>query len=382
VTLALALEAERQAARRFHNSTPLRLGMKATMRGREYELTGRIVISMMEEGVRYPWDEFLLVSSDGDCLFLEYDEGQWKLTETFVPNTPVSPQEAVKLGVQGQVNLDGVSAHITQISRATINFVEGELTWAAEAGDSVDYFDAQGFGRIYSVEWSEDEIEFYKGQFLSNREVFVAFGLKNELSALDAMERARKAQNQCAVLFLGLAIIAFIGYGYALGSGTLVNGGQAQADINGIPPAGIAMGPIKLDPVGRVHRLTIHGSMNQASAWVAAVLETADGDELIGTQGDFWDETGQDSDGPWHEWDLRSQSDFVIREAGTYNIRLMTERETIGGSYQNVAYQLRSGAIYPGYFLLYGIFVLILSVLYFCIGNREKLKKMSEEADD
>src|SRR3712207_7789962 len=49
--------------------------------GREYEVTGRLVYSMEEEGVTYTWDEWQLVAADGDVLYLEHDEGKWKRSE-------------------------------------------------------------------------------------------------------------------------------------------------------------------------------------------------------------------------------------------------------------------------------------------------------------
>lgn len=378
VSLAEALRAEEALARRFPNPTPLRLGMKARIKGTEYELTGRIVLGMVEEGVTYYWNEFELISADGDCLFLEYDEGRWKLMETFVPKNPLGPDEAARLRSGSRISLDDGVAIVTQISQSTVHFVQGELTYAATVGDRVRYLDA-GYGNgFYTVEWSEDEIEFYRGRMLSDREVLIAFGLRKEIAALDAIGNRRRSQRMFAVVCLFLSLMAFIGWGASLGGGTVV--GHGEIPLTSITADGTRFGPVNLNP--GVHRLVIHGSMTQASAWVAGVLESEDEIELVGTQRDLWDESGSDSDGPWHEWDLRSQSDFVIKQPGRYYVRLYAEPDTPYGSYGNVGYELRSGVIYPMYFLFYAIVALIVSIIVFCMSSPETLKKLAESARD
>lgn len=401
IPLAEALRLQEESARYFPNPTPLRLGMKAMFQGVEYELIGRIVLSMTEEGEKYTWDEFELVSAEGDCIFVEYDEGQWKLMRTFVPKNPISlPTEpggasslealsswgSVRLPGQRQltvgssIQLQDTPAKITQISVATIEFVQGELTWTASVGDSVHYLDAQSMrGELYAVEWSPDEIEFYVGRYLTDREVLVAFALHGQLHALENLEKKRKAQAVFATACLALAMLSFLAWAVSLRSGGLVS--RHEVPIGSvIDENGFLAGPLTLDPGGRVHRLRIHGSMTQASAWFAAVLETPDGAELIGTQHDFWDESGTDSDGPWHEWDLNAQTDFVVKQPGNYYVRLYAERDISPmGSFGNAGYEMHSRVIYPTYFLTYGIVAAMIGVLFLCLAYQKNLGKMAQQ---
>jgi hypothetical protein len=380
VTLVEALRREREAARQYPNLTPLRLGMKAMLRGQEYELIGRMVLTTQEEGTTYQWDEFELISADGDVLWLEYDEGQWKLMEPFVPAQPIGPQEIAQLSEGSSLPLEGVNATITDIGRAEVRFVEGELTFAATVGDTRGYADASYFNQLYVVEWGEEEIEFYRGQPLTERELFLSFGLREQLAALDVQDRKRRSQQVFAALCLGLSLISFIAFGIALSSGRVIR--EESVAIASVPQEGFRFGPVTLNPHARIYRLVIHGSMREASAWVAGVLAGADGRELLGTQRTFWDESGHDSDGYWHESDLRAQSDFVITKPGSYRIHLYAERDNPTGSYGAAGYRLLGGAIYPTYFLTYAILTLILAVIFFCIGNRATLKKMAESSDD
>lgn len=373
------LRSESRLARQHPNPTPLRVGMKAKFGGKEYELIGRVVFSTVEEGETYYWNEFQLLSADGDCFFLEYDEGQWKQMESFVPQTPIGPQEANGLRIGSSLSLDNTPCTVTHQGVSTIRFIQGELTYAAKVGDQRHYLDAKSVNRVYSVEWNEDEIEFYKGRFLSERQVLVAFDLRKQVAALDRAEKIRASRNLFAAACLLMAILAFLFWAVSLSGGATVSKGSVP--IDSVSADGVRFGPITLNPGQRIHRLVIWGNMREASAWVAGVLETADGTELIGTQRDFWDESGYD-DGYWHEWDLRAQTDFVVKQPGPYFIRLYTEKDPSRGTFQNVGYELKGGVLYPHYLMTFGIVALLVSVLFFCIANPQALKKMAEAASD
>ena len=58
-----------------------------------------------------------------------------------------------------------------------IAYLEGELTWRATAGDRMDYAEAVAPEGMYSIEWTENEIEFYQGRRLDRGTVEQAFGL-------------------------------------------------------------------------------------------------------------------------------------------------------------------------------------------------------------
>jgi len=381
VTLEDALRAEQRRERRHPNPTPLRIGMKGVFGGKEYQIIGRVVYSMVEEGKTYYWDEFQLLAADGDCLYLEYDEGQWKAMERFTPTHPIGPQEAFQLAEGSYLSLEGGLSTVTDIAAARVCHVQGETAYPVQASDELNYLDASTLNRFYTVEWTGDEIEFYRGRLLSEREVFHHFNLKAQIAALDATEGRRRSQKVFALVCLILAVLSFILWGISLTGGKRVS--QASVPVASVPqPDGLRLGPITLDPGMHVHRLIIRGLMKDASAWVAGVLETTDGTELIGTQRDFWDESGYDSEGYWHEADLRAQTDFVVKQPNPYYIHLYAEPDTPSALSQTIGYELRGGVIYPAYFLHYGVLTLILSIIFFCVSSPEILKKVAESADD
>ena len=378
VALDHVIGEERKRSAQFRNVTPLRLGMKAKFGAVEYELIGRIVWSMMEEGEAYYWQEFQLIGNDGSNYYLELDEGKWKLSQKFVPLTPVDPKGDYHPGAH--LNLDGSTAIISDRAVGTIKHIEGELTYKAEVGDQMQYIDAKTLSTFYSVEWTDDSIEYYRGKLLSERDVLVAFDLKELLADIDRKLRVRASRAKFAVACIGTSVLAFIVWGMSFGMGRVVS--QNTVAVSQLGPEGVRFGPIKLKPEDRVHRLEVTGQMTESSAWVSGVVETPDGDEFFNAQGDFWDESGTDSDGYWHESDLNASTDFVVTKPGDYYVRLYAERDTPGVTNQQAGYRLYAGVLYPTYLLAYAICALIASIVFFAIANPGAVKAMAEAASD
>jgi hypothetical protein len=358
---ALSLVTTRHS--RHSNLTPLRVGMQARFQERDYTLTGHLVLSMREEGEKYYWHEFVLVSADGDMVFLEYDEGKWKWTKPFIPRNPVGPQEALMLRKGSPLTLDEHSVLVTQKSTATVEIVEGQFSYPVKQGDSTEYMDAGSGRRLYSVEWTNNEIEFFRGETIAVRRVLALFGLQRATSALDRAEAKAHWQSVLATVCLVCSLLATAMWYYAPGNVRVV--GSGSYSLTGVRPEGVRFGPVALDPSRKVHHLMVSASLVQASAWVSAVLETAEGDELLATQGDLWDERGYDGE-HWHEWELQADSYFVVQHRGPYYVRLNAEPETTtsgSASYGMASFQLSDGAIYPrwlGFYALCGFFAAVM----------------------
>jgi hypothetical protein len=353
--------------------------MKARFGGVEYEVIGRIVWSMVEEGATYYWQEFQLIGQDGSTYYLEFDEGQWKLSSKVTPLTPIDPKSQ-DYAVGTHLNLDSSSATVTDRAVATAEHVEGELTYKLEVGDKMQYLDAKRLNTFYSVEWTEESIEYYRGKLLSEREVYQAFDLKDLLAAMERKEKARASRAKFAVVCIGTSVVAFIIWAMSFGMGRLVS--QNTISVAQIGPEGVRFGPFRLDPKNRVHRLEVNGQMRESSVWVSGVMETAEGDEFFNAQGDLWDETGYDSDGYWHESDLSASTNFVVTKPADYFVRLYAERDTGNPTAQTAGYRLFAGVLHGTWLLVFGICAMIVSVVFFAMANPETVKAMAESASD
>jgi len=134
----------------------LRLGMEGTLQGEKYQIIGR---------VRYRedpwfWDEWLLMTEEGRYKWLTEGEEEITLWESFTPTEPTDPRG---LEEGDTIRPEGHKAQVKEVGRARIDYVEGELTWKARLSETISYLDARENGGKYSIEWSEKEIEFYKG---------------------------------------------------------------------------------------------------------------------------------------------------------------------------------------------------------------------------
>ncbi len=386
VTRAQALQEEAKLVRRFPNPTPLRLGMKGRFLGKDYELIGRMVFGMREEGVTYYWHEFQMVAADGDVFFLEYevDEGQtlWKTSRSFTPTHPLDPLEATRLSVGSHIRLEESSARVTQdATTATLFLVEGELTYAAQAGDKYSYIEAVYGNGFYVVEWKPDEVEFYQGHHLSYQEVLEAFALQEALARYHAAQTRQRSRGWFAGACVLVAILAFVGYGVARISGTEVAKGSTS--ISRVDPVKGYDFPqvITLGPSDRVLRLELQASMRQTSAWIIGVLISEDGNELVGLGEEFWDEVGVDSDGRWHEWDLQARSSFRITEPGNYRVRVYIQKDRPQASYGSVGYRLYAHALYPRYLMLLGIACTTLAVVFGLLAMTVNLARAVKEKE-
>ncbi len=70
---------------------------------------------------------------------------------------------------------------------AVVNYVSGELTWIAQAGDQTHVIDAISPPYLLSLEESESELEYYFGEYIDEDEIYDSFGIKDE-NRLDSVD--------------------------------------------------------------------------------------------------------------------------------------------------------------------------------------------------
>jgi hypothetical protein len=152
------------------------VGMRGSLDGRPVEVVSRVLMSNVEGGKTYYWDEWELRDAEGRVRSLEYDDGQWKLVERFEPAAPLPAEDLPMLGRGVALPLGEPAPRVTLVSRATVQAIEGRPTYEAEVGDEADYLDAKGDdGVLYSVEWADGVVECYRGRAIRQAEVRVMF---------------------------------------------------------------------------------------------------------------------------------------------------------------------------------------------------------------
>ena len=193
------------------------LGMKGVWRNDVFEVVGRIRLQGSEyddeDGWEYwHWDEWLLLTEKGKYHWLEHDEGKYKLHAEVTLESPPSRKDLGKR----QIFFGPQGFRVQERGTGKIVHVEGELTWKAQIGDSIQYLDARGHGRHVCVEWNDNEIEFFFSHPQTDKAIFELFKMDKHLEILGeylahkATMRKRLGRLFMAQIIFGAGIVALL----------------------------------------------------------------------------------------------------------------------------------------------------------------------------
>ncbi|GAB4459986.1 MAG: hypothetical protein OHK0029_23290 [Armatimonadaceae bacterium] len=352
------------------NPTPIRQGMKAMIGGKEFWAVGMIRYEEPEpEGGVSQWTEWVLMNPDGDIRYLEYDEGRWTLTE------PIDPMDDGRLfgafaASPGTVFTIGKYApSVRETGTCSVDAFQGNIPWEIRRGERLRYVDLESDGGIvFSGELSEvtGEMEWFQGQRLEDRNVLTLFGLTHMLTELDRQQSRQKNFSGFGCLTTILAVIAFLFAGFAGARGAPV--GQGTISAAQIPEEGYRFGPYKLNAVNRVYRLRISSQLSSTAMWVQGVIENSDSSPFFDVNQEFWDESGTDSDGAWHEWVLTAEREFRLDQSREVYVRLFADPDA-AASNAPVSFVLEEGVLNRVPFIFYGIGALIVGVVFLAMGG-------------
>lgn len=218
-------EALGKLPRREEPQDALCLGLKGELPdGRRHEIIGRIRFSESDEEEIWFWDEWLLLTQNGEYLWLSEEGRQFELHTPFIPQNP-PPLDVLRSA--RTLEVDGTSYRVKERGRPSISYVEGELTWRATVGDRVSYVDARGPGGGFGVEFNDEEIEFFKRRRLSRHEVYQYMGLQKLLDLEDERDALRrkyqagpKSMTTGGVMFAAAAVFGFFIFVVGAGLGS------------------------------------------------------------------------------------------------------------------------------------------------------------------
>lgn len=152
------------------------LGAKGTLGGIEWLVIGFCRRSVTYQGVKYPWDEYLLYSPAQGFRWLVQSDGHWN----FGGNVSVAE---VELGAYGKsARYKGDSYRLFQDGGPRVDGVYGEFYWQINVGDTSKSADFIHPPFMLSKEESTyqggAEINWTRLEYLSREDVAKAFNLK------------------------------------------------------------------------------------------------------------------------------------------------------------------------------------------------------------
>ncbi len=149
-------------------SMPLELGMQGKIKGIEFTIIG-VVQYRDSEG--YAWLEYQIFSPTHGYHWLVFSEGH------FVFSRRVREAPEVSAIQKTTFKAKDMTFKVYESYLATVYFVEGELTYVAEVGDTASVTEGICPPYSFSRERTDTEEEFQFAEYLDREEVYRAFGV-------------------------------------------------------------------------------------------------------------------------------------------------------------------------------------------------------------
>ncbi|NKC14595.1 MAG: DUF4178 domain-containing protein [Gammaproteobacteria bacterium] len=151
-------------------AAPLSLGMQGTIKGVAFTVIGVVEYRDTDFG---KWLEFAIFSPTHGYAWLEYDHGHF----VFSRRVRDLPESEIIARAKTPFYAKGHEFQVFSHYVAVVAFVEGELTYVASIGDRIHLIDGIAPPYIYTVERTEEEVEYLFGEYLPAEEVLESFGV-------------------------------------------------------------------------------------------------------------------------------------------------------------------------------------------------------------
>lgn len=256
-------------------------------------------------------------------------------------------------------------------------YFEGEATELYKKGKEY-YFAAYKLGnKTYSYEEAEGWQEIYVEEKVTRGRMEKYF--QDAYGLPTYIERRKGYLNIATSVLLASFVMLFVFFiSFAMDGDTVVSG---QFDTRKIkdPEEPLVSEKFELTNTSSAHLIEWKAAFEKSNAALFAVVEVVDekGNVINGFQSSFWDETGTDSDGTWHESEAEQSEYFQLEEAGKYQLRFYVEKEGIYGGaghvHALVSYKVNEGVLLSRYFIIMASILFTFAiVLYASAGLKRK----------
>lgn len=305
--------------------TPLiPLGTQGRIRGVPWTVIGFMERSVTVEGIRYPWQEYLLYEPRSGFRWLVDAKGHWSFVE------PVHVGDVEGGSAMAGARYEDRKYKHFQSGEARVDHVLGEFYWAVAQGDKTHTQDFVSPPLMLSMERTNSEMQWSQGTYMPGDEVWRAFRMKGDppeargvgphqpwLQKDDARSIYRTALKAAGALLVIYLVF-------------LVAGGRRLVRQDVTIPQGAGPGAAEAVhfteafEVSRQSNVQVNVEAPVSNSWL--YLDGALIDEGSGDVHEFDVEVsyyfGRDSDGAWTEGGTKSKSFVPAVPAGRYVMRL------------------------------------------------------------
>lgn len=359
---------------------PFSVGMKGDVLGVAQTIVGIVGVTAVIEGVRYGWTNYQLYSPTHGYSWLTWNDGHLTHSRKTrdMPDTGVSnqffPKATVKAGER--------SYRMFESYKATIHYLEGELTWVPALGDTTQVLESIDPPHGYAVALGGAETEFEFSTYLDRKEIMESFGLSDEHPRPYGVHAIQPfipgafhtALAQTGKLFAPIALLIGLFVMFS-GSGQPI----AKARIDNPAKGGSLVFPI--ERTDRLVEIQIWSNVRNAWAWYDMELINEDTEETIaefdGGVEYYYGVQGGES---WSEGSQQATFRFKPPAPGSYRLSAsMSER---GSANTPMEIEVYKNVMLSRYlFIVAGVSLLMALSLWFR-RSRFEAKRWGDGDDD
>ncbi|MCH9671585.1 MAG: DUF4178 domain-containing protein [Gammaproteobacteria bacterium] len=371
-----------QFVKRDRPPTPFELGMKGVIHGVEFTIIGMVQWRTMDG---YAWLEFQIFSPTHGYAWLEIFRGHY----IFSRRVRDLPTERVSPITRSQFRLRDGTFSVFESYSATILYVEGELTFIAEAGDNVRVIDAIDPPRMVSVEYRDDQEEEYSwGEYLQPEDVHAAFGLTDvKTKPIDIHPAQPFIASPLASALSRFAKYFAIGAGciviaiFLMGRGSEVLNTQFTPDMfdDTSPSASFT-----LAGAGKLLKLELFSPITNNWANYDVII-TRDNQPVFSLAKQLSYYNGVEGGESWSEGSQSADAYFKLPDAGRYELVVQAESAGRGKQAsrppQSLRVTIKEGIIVSRYFIALMI-LMVLAAAWLPLSRLRFESKRWEDGDD
>jgi len=304
------------------------LGSKGRLQGVEWTVIGVMERSVTVEGVRYPWQEYLLYEPRHGFRWLVDAKGHWSFVE------PVPAGDVQEVGSNLYRYRDRTFKHF-QGGFANVDHVVGEFYWAVARGDQTQSHDFVSPPCMLSSERDESEVNWSFGTYTPPDEIWKAFRLvggpprPEGVAPHQPSPYAGRVGRVWSSALLAIGVVFFVYLFFLFGGGRMVHHQSVAIPptaVSGSPEAALFTDRFVLDRTGNLE-LKVQAPVSNSWLYLDGALineETGEVDEFD-LEVSYY--AGVDSDGSWSEGGQGARTYVAGVPPGRYVLRLAPQWE-------------------------------------------------------
>lgn len=337
---------------------PINVGDKFALMGEEYFVTGRVLYRGWEPGDTsdfWVWNEWLLGAKSGQMLWLSHDEHGFALYRKIRFRSQFDVKTSRTLEVES-----GKKVFINERYPAQIIGAEGELTWRATRGEQLWVAEGAGFGKKYSIQQTESELEVHEGKAIEELELAEAVGSEEWQSQIKNRTNWGMTLGLVALLCIIFGVAALVGAAMANATGDPIVNTSINLSLNNRE----ATIPVNFAEAERpaIVGISMKSSLPDNTALdVAITIVSPDNTETELFETEFWHETGRDEDGPWREFSYTGSDMFVPFQTGEHTMKFILGDSPIDTMSADI--EIRANHVVPVWLIVYGVIVGAIGIL-------------------